>query len=109
MAAPRGYCAGVDRAVITVEKALADDLQRSADAYRAKDLFAYRMFNLTRLVVTRADASRTFEKKKTGSGSDATDTWVQAAPADANVTAATIDDIARVVTDKERDAAGSAG
>lgn len=80
--------------VFTVEKALADDLQRSVDSYRAKDVFAYRLFNLTRLVVTRNGTSRTFEKKKTGTGADATDTWVQTTPADANVKAATIDDIA---------------
>ena len=80
--------------VFTVEKALADDLQRSADAYRAKDLFAFRMFNLTRLVVTRGDTSRTFEKKKSGDAKDATETWAQTSPADAGVKPATIDDIA---------------
>lgn len=80
--------------VFTVEKALADDLQRSADAYRAKDVLTYRMFNLTRLVVTRNALSRTFEKKKTGSGAEATETWEQTSPADASVKAATIDDIA---------------
>lgn len=80
--------------VFTVEKALADDLQRTADSYRAKDLFAYRMFNLTRLVITRGDTTRTFEKKKTGSGADAVETWAQTSPADAAVKATTIDDIA---------------
>ncbi len=79
--------------VFTVDKALADDLQRQADAYRAKDVFAFRPFNLTRLVVTRGDTSRTFEKKTTGTGAEATDTWSQTAPANPGVTATTIDDI----------------
>ena len=43
-------------------------------AYRAKDVFAFRMFNLSRLVVMRGDTSRTFEKKKTGTGANATET-----------------------------------
>ena len=80
--------------VFTVEKSLADDLQRGADAYRAKDVFAFRLFNLSRLVVTRGDTSRTFEKKKTGTDATATETWTQTAPADPAVTAATIEDIA---------------
>ncbi|BCS31510.1 hypothetical protein TBR22_A07110 [Luteitalea sp. TBR-22] len=80
--------------VFTVEKGLADDLQRAAAAYRAKDVFAYRMFNLSRLVLMWGDDSRTFEKKKAGTGATATETWVQVAPADTSVKAATIDDIA---------------
>jgi hypothetical protein len=80
--------------VFTVEKTLADDLQRGPGAYRAKDIFAFRPFNLSTLVVTRGDTSRTFEKKKSGTGADATDTWAQTAPADPGVKAATIDDIA---------------
>jgi hypothetical protein len=52
------------------------------------------MFNLSKLVVTRGDTSRTFEKKKTGTGDNATETWTQIAPADPGVKAATIDDIA---------------
>ena len=43
--------------VFTVEKALADDLQRPASAYRAKDVFTFRMFNLSRLVVMRGDTT----------------------------------------------------
>lgn len=80
--------------VFTVEKALADDLQRGPDAYRAKDVFAFRLFNLSKLVVTRGDTSRTFEKKKSGTGADATESWAQTAPADAGVKAATIEDVA---------------
>ncbi len=80
--------------VFTVEKALADDLQRRADAYRAKDLFTYRLFNLSQLVITQGDTTRTFEKKKSGDAADAPDTWAQTAPADPSVAASTIDDIA---------------
>ena len=80
--------------VFTVDKALADDLQRSAAAYRARDVFPFRLFELTTLVITRGDSTRTFEKKKSGSGADATETWSQTAPADGSVTASTIEDIA---------------
>ena len=80
--------------VFTVEKALADDLQRTVDTYRAKDVFSYRMFNLSRLVIARGETTRTFEKKKTGDAKDATETWAQVSPADASVKATTIDDVA---------------
>ena len=80
--------------VFTVEKALADDLQRGADAYRSKDVFAFRLFNLSRLVVTRGTTARTFEKKKTSDAKDATETWTQTSPADASVKASAIEDIA---------------
>jgi hypothetical protein len=80
--------------VFTVEKGLADDLQRSADAYRSKDVFAFRLFNLSRLVITRGTSARTFEKKKSSDAKDATETWAQTSPADATVKASTIDDIA---------------
>jgi hypothetical protein len=79
--------------VFTVEKALADDLQRTVDTYRAKDVFAYRPFNLSRLVIARGDTTRTFEKRKSGDAKEATETWVQSSPADPNVKATTIDDI----------------
>ena len=79
--------------VFTIDKSLADDLQRSADAYRAKDLFAFRAFTLARLVVTRGDTTRAFEKKTTGSGEGATSAWTQTEPADPSVNATTIDDL----------------
>lgn len=79
--------------VFTVDKALADDLQRAPETYRAKDVFAFRLFNLSKLVVTRNDTSRTFERKKSGSGADATESWAQTAPADAEVKAATLEDV----------------
>jgi hypothetical protein len=80
--------------VFTVEKSLADDLQRAAAVYRSKDLFAFRMFNLSRLVLTRGDTTRTFEKKKTGTGADATETWAQTSPAAPAISSGTIDDLA---------------
>ncbi|MCC6163912.1 MAG: DUF4340 domain-containing protein [Acidobacteria bacterium] len=84
---------GARSLVFTVDKTLADDLQRAAAAYRAKDVFAFKPFTVSRLVVTRGDSTRTFEKTKSGSDTNATDTWAQTMPADAGVTAATIDDI----------------
>lgn len=80
--------------VFTVDKSLADDLQRPAATYRAKDVFSFRLFNLSRLVVTRGGASRTFEKKASGTGADTAETWAQTSPADASVTSTTIEDVA---------------
>ena len=84
---------GARAVVFTVDKTLADDLQRTASTYRAKDVFAFRPFTLSRLVLTRGDSTRTFEKTKSGTDANATETWAQTAPADTSVTAATIDDL----------------
>lgn len=80
--------------VFTIDKALADDLQRGVETYRAKDVFTFRTFNVTRLVIVRGDTTRTFERVKTGEGDAAVHTWKQTAPEDAGVTSGTIDDIA---------------
>ncbi|MGI8671910.1 MAG: DUF4340 domain-containing protein [Luteitalea sp.] len=79
--------------VFTVEAALATDLQRPANEYRARELFAFQPFTVTQIVVTRGDASRTFQKRTTGTGAAATDAWAQTSPTDATVTPATIDDL----------------
>ena len=59
--------------VFTVEKALADDLKKSADDFRVKDLFDSRSFNTTRVEITYKGQTLAFEKDK--------DNWKQVAPA----------------------------
>jgi hypothetical protein len=59
--------------VFTVEKALADDLKKSPDDFRIKDLFDARSFNTTRLDITYKGQALAFQKDK--------DAWKQVAPA----------------------------
>ena len=59
--------------VFTVEKALADELKKSPDDFRIKDLFDSRSFNTTRVDITYKGQSLAFEKNK--------DNWKQVAPA----------------------------
>lgn len=59
--------------VFTIESSLADELKKSADDFRVKDLFDARSFNTTRIDVTRQGQTLSFEKDK--------DAWKQVAPA----------------------------
>jgi Domain of unknown function (DUF4340) len=59
--------------VFTVEKALVDDLKKSPDDFRVKDLFDARSFNTTRLDITYKGQTLAFQKDK--------DAWKQVAPA----------------------------
>src|SRR5215471_15864210 len=62
--------------VFTVEKALVDDLKKSPDDFRVKDLFDARSFNTTQLDITYKGQTLAFKKDK--------DTWKQVAPANKN-------------------------
>lgn len=59
--------------VFTIDTAISDDVAKSADDFRQKDLFDARSFNTTRIEVTRNGQTRAFER----SG----DKWKQVAPA----------------------------
>jgi len=65
-------------AVVTVETALLDDLKKTADDYRRKDIFEFRPFNATRLELTRNGQTTVFERVK-GQG-DAQDKWRRVSP-----------------------------
>lgn len=60
--------------VVTVESALLDDMKKSADEYRRKDIFEFRPFNATQVQITRNGQTTTLERTK-GQGENATDTW----------------------------------
>ena len=60
--------------VVTVESALLDDMKKSADDYRRKDIFEFRPFNATRIEITRNGQTVTLERAK-GQGENAPDTW----------------------------------
>jgi hypothetical protein len=59
------YAKDVSRPLVfTVDKTLADDLKKGPADYRLKDIFDFREFTGTKIEVTRAGATVTFEKKK---------------------------------------------
>ena len=66
-------------AVVTVESALLDDLKKSADDYRRKDVFEFRPFNANRIEMTRNDQTVVLERVK-GQGENAPDTWRRVTP-----------------------------
>jgi hypothetical protein len=71
-------------AVVTVESALLDDLKKSADDYRRKDIFEFRPFNANRIEMTRNGQTIVLERVK-GKGENAPDTWRRVSPTAADV------------------------
>jgi hypothetical protein len=61
-------------AILTVESALLDDMKKSADEYRRKDIFEFRPFNATHIEITRNGQTITLERAK-GQGENAPDKW----------------------------------
>jgi hypothetical protein len=72
------------QAVVTVESALLDDLKKSADDYRRKDIFEFRPFNANRIEMTRNGQTVVLERVK-GTGENAPDTWKRVSPTAADV------------------------
>jgi hypothetical protein len=65
--------------VVTVESALLDDMKKSADDYRRKDVFQFRPFNATHIEITRNGQTITLQRTK-GQGENAPDTWKRVTP-----------------------------
>ena len=65
--------------VVTVEKALADDLKKPLDDYRRREAFEFRAFTANRVELTRAGQTVAFERVK-GEGENAQDTWKRVSP-----------------------------
>jgi hypothetical protein len=76
--------------VFTIDTAIADDLAKSADDLRQKDLFDARSFNTTRIEVVRNGQTRAFER--------AGDKWKQVAPAAKDVDAAKMEALMTALT-----------
>jgi hypothetical protein len=76
--------------VFTVEKALVDDLKKSPDDFRVKDLFDARSFNTTRLDITYKGQTLAFQKDK--------EAWKQVAPASKAVDSAKMDALLTALT-----------
>jgi hypothetical protein len=99
------YAKDASRAIVfTLEKAVADDIKKSPDDYRTKDLFDGRAFTTTHLDVTRGGATTVFEKKKTkekdAQGKEnEVEKWAQTQPAPAKpVDAGKIEDAVTKLT-----------
>jgi len=65
--------------VVTVESALLDDMKKSADDYRRKDVFEFRPFNATHVEITRNGQTIALERTK-GTGDNAPDKWKRVSP-----------------------------
>jgi hypothetical protein len=72
------------QSVVTVESALLDDLKKSADDYRRKDIFEFRPFNANRVEMARNGQTIVLERVK-GTGENAPDTWKRVSPTAADV------------------------
>jgi hypothetical protein len=69
--------------VVTIDNGLVDDLRKSVDDYRRKDVFEFRAFNATRAEFTKDGQTIVFERVK-GEGENATDSWRRASPSAAD-------------------------
>lgn len=65
--------------VFTVEKTLLDELRKSADDLRLKELFEFRSFSATSFHLKQLDTVYAFSKKK-GDGDNAADVWSLTTP-----------------------------
>lgn len=78
--------------VFTVEKALLDDLKKSATDLRSKDLFDFRSFNASSFDVTMDGTTYSFVKKA-GEGDNAADVWTLTTPSTKTVDATKMTDL----------------
>ncbi len=87
------------RRSFTIESSLLDELKKDPSEYRQKDLFDARSFNTTRLDVTRAGQTASFEKSTTkDKDGRETEKWRQTAPTARDVDAATVDALISAAT-----------
>ena len=66
--------------VFSIGNGLAEELRKTANDLRRKEIFDFRPFNTTRFEITRGKDTKVFERVK-GTGANAPDTWKQTAPA----------------------------
>ncbi len=94
--------------VFTIEAGLLDELKKSPDDYRRKDLFECRPYNATRVELTRGSDTWVFEKVK-GQGKDATEKWRQVSPTAREVDAAKMDAFLSKLTNMRAQSWAAAG
>lgn len=80
--------------VFTVDSTLVTNLERGAEDYRRKDLFAFRAFNASRLEIERGDDTVVFEKREAPEDDEeAEDAWELVAPEPGNVAHDAMEDL----------------
>jgi hypothetical protein len=77
-------------AVMTVESSLVEDLKKSVDDYRRKDVFEARAFNTQRIELTRGAQTLTLERVR-GQGENTQDSWKRLTPAAADADKAKVE------------------
>jgi hypothetical protein len=77
-------------AVFSIGNGLAEELRKTANDLRRKEIFDFRPFNATRFEIARGKDTKVFERVK-GTGANATDTWKQTAPAVKTVDASNLE------------------
>lgn len=80
--------------VVTVESALLDDLTKSADDYRRRDLFEFRAYNADRVEIARGGQTTVFERTRaqpTPGGQAGGNSWKRVSPNPADVDRDTVD------------------
>jgi hypothetical protein len=65
--------------IFTIEKTILDDLKKSPDDMRLKELFEFRSFSANSFDITSAGTTYSFTKKK-GEGDNAADVWSMTTP-----------------------------
>ena len=60
--------------VFSIGNGLAEELRKTANDLRRKEIFEFRPFNATRFEITRGKDTKVFERVK-GTGANAPDTW----------------------------------
>jgi hypothetical protein len=65
--------------VVTVEKAMLDDLKKGADDYRRHDIFESRAFNITHIEITRGAQKLALDRVKSQKEGEA-DSWKRTSP-----------------------------
>ena len=100
-------------AIFTVEGTLLDELKKSADDFRRKELFEFRSFSAQHVEVTFAGQTYAFDKPKAAepapnatpspSPSPATDVWKQTKPAAKDVDQAKMNDFLTTISSLRAD------
>jgi hypothetical protein len=100
--------------IVTVEASLLNDLSKTADDLRVKDVFAFKPYTALGIELTRAGATVAFEKSKPAGGdASAADVWKQTKPAAKDVNQTGMTDLLNTLSSLRADrfvpAAASSG
>ncbi len=83
--------------VFSIESSVVDELKKSADDFRRKDVFDFRPYNANRVEIVRGSDTVAFEKVK-GQGKDQTEKWRQVSPTQRDVDSAKMDTFLTKIT-----------